>query len=159
MRRRGSDPVNPAPGSGAATTTTKPPGLPDLEEETLSRMQSAEPPLHTEGALGIERGLAGSQHPDSHLAPPSPPPRVEDILPSTDEIKASQVKDEEWRARNHQRHDMEGQDDEVGGLGLEKVDIRSEVGEVPEWKEDWASSKRDTAVLGFDRWEYGGGRD
>jgi hypothetical protein len=45
------------------------------------------------------------------------------------------------------------------GLDLEKSNIRQEGEVVPEWKQDWSSSKRDSAVLGFDRRRYGGGRE
>jgi len=64
--------------------------------------------------------------------------------------------------------EMEMEDELEGGgaLGLEKVDIRSEAGDVPEWKQDWTSSttnstntktRRDPDVLGFDTRRFGAG--
>jgi hypothetical protein len=61
--------------------------------------------------------------------------------------------------------EMEMEDELEGGgaLGLEKVDIRSEAGDVPEWKQDWTSSttntkaRRDPEVLGFDTRRFGAG--
>lgn len=94
--------------------------------------------------------------------PPSPPPRVEDIVPSQDEVHDSQGQG----VQETIVEEMEMEDDGLergGALGLEKVDIRSEAGEVQEWKQDWSSgntdtrTRRDPDVLGFDRRRFGPG--
>jgi hypothetical protein len=110
-----------------------------------------------------EPRLSDLSHPDSHIAPPSPPPRVQDVLPSTDEIKENHdSKLREGNEREARRtQNTEEREDTGGALGLdlEKSNIRQEGEVVPEWKQDWSSSKRDSAVLGFDRRRYGGGRE
>jgi hypothetical protein len=146
---------------------TKQPDLPDVEEEALSRMQSAEMPInHHSTSPGLnsqimdwhksKSGLGNSEH--SHH-PPSPPPRVEDVIPSQDEVHDSQGQG----VQETIVEEMEMEDELEGGgaLGLEKVDIRSEAGDIPEWKQDWTSpnlnTRRDPDVLGFDRRRFGAG--
>jgi hypothetical protein len=170
MRRRGgSDPSAPLPNPN---TMTKQPDLPDVEEEALSRMQSAEAPInHHSTSPGLSSQIMdwhknqtsavaeGEQHHPRHA---SPPPRVQDVVPSQDEVY-----DNDSQGQGVQEtivEEMEMEDDLEGGgaLGLEKVDIRSEAGDVPEWKQDWTSSnsganKRDSEVLGFDRRRFGAG--
>jgi hypothetical protein len=172
IRRRGSDP-GAALGNSNNAQTTKSPDLPDVEEEALSRMQSAEAPL-VASSPGINAHVmdwqkntrtphvrtegeeAGTEHTHTHEhGPPSPPPRVQDALPSQDEVHEGQGQG----VQETIVEDMELEDDLDGGaLGLEKVDIRSEAGDEPDWKHKqvWNGNKRDSEVLGFDRRRFGG---
>lgn len=168
IRRRGSDPGAALNNSNSAQTT-KTPALPDVEEEALSRMQSAEAPL-----VGTSPGInahvmdwqkntriphteeagTGTEHTHEH-GPPSPPPRVQDVLPSQDEVHETQ----ESPGQSVQEAAVQSMDLEEGGaLGLEKVDIQSEAGDGPDWKHQqfWNGNKRDSEVLGFDRRRFGG---
>jgi hypothetical protein len=167
MRRRtGSDPSQPPNGSN---TMTKQPDLPDVEEEALSRMQSAEAPIHQHSTSpGLSRQILSwhKQQTDQETAegkhhPPSPPPRVEDVIPSMDEVHDSPG--DGVQETIVEEMEMEDELEGGGALGLEKVDMRSEAGDVPEWKQDWTSSttntktRRDPEVLGFDTRRFGAG--
>jgi len=174
VRRRGSD---PATSSTNSNSMTKQPDLPDVEEEALSRMQSAEAPInHHATSPGLSSQIMNwaknQPSPDTesttqHPRHASPPPRVEDVIPSQDEVHDAQGQGvqesivEEMEIEN--RSDLEA----GGALGLEKVDIKSETGDVQEWKhsQDWTSThshtntnaRRDPDVLGFDRKRFGPG--
>jgi hypothetical protein len=80
---------------------------------------------------------------------------VEDVLPSRDEVQEGHQGVQESIAEELELEDDTHQGG--GALGLEKVDIRSEAGDIQEWKQEWSGSKRDTAVLGFDRRRFGAG--
>ena len=166
MRRRGGSDPSQIP--TASNTMTKQPDLPDVEEEALSRMQSAEAPIQHSTSPGLSRQILSwhKNQTDQETAegkhhPPSPPPRVEDVVPSMDEVNDSPGDG----VQETIVEEMEMDDELEGGgaLGLEKVDIRSEAGDVPEWKQEWKSTatnsntRRDPDVLGFDTRRFGAG--
>ena len=167
MRRRGGSDPSQIPTS--SNTMTKQPDLPDVEEEALSRMQSAEAPIQHSTSPGLSRQILSwhknqteRETAEGKHHPPSPPPRVEDVVPSMDEVNDSPGDG----VQETIVEEMEMDDELEGGgaLGLEKVDIRSEAGDVPDWKQDWTSNtttntktRRDPDVLGFDTRRFGAG--
>lgn len=188
MRRR-SDPGQPpdgGPGPKEAATATatggRVPDLPDVEEESLSRYQSAEMKLgsgtghhehhHHAVSLPTEKHLGDINEDEKkpryvaidydtkeevEVQPPppssstsmssnkpqarrqhslsSPPPRVQDVLPSEDEIKEGHERELEGTLHEHPEEEEEELDEQndkesgyqggVGTLGLENVEIKS----------------------------------
>lgn len=190
MRRRSDpgQPPNDGPGTKEAATTTatggRVPDLPDVEEESLSRYQSAEMKLGTDTNTGhhqhahhqhavslpTEKHLgninedekkpryvaintdtqqevevppsalpssSGKSQPRRQHSLSSPPPRVQDVLPSEDEIKEGHERELEDTLHEHPEEEEEldeqedNEDDDngyqggVGTLGLENVEIKS----------------------------------
>lgn len=207
MRRR-SDPGD-AP-SIPKEPAGKVPDLPKVEEESLSRRQSAEiqdtrsqsrsqaqeatsPGSPTSAKYmdwgekkprlvsvnsdqdGMGDPIPSPPSTSTPHGPPSPPPRVQDILPSEDEVRETHEEDVLHEHPDELSLGDEHKDAEVGTLGLENVGFQSDGGHTDTHKYTQEQAKvqagsevhgqasqegprrgRDSAVLGFDRSRFGG---